>query len=66
MYHRDLKGLIVHDDDDLMSATQKGLMMLRFARPGMLGNKLSKRGRQSSGEKPDFEGGCIGVDFDPF
>ena len=65
-YHRDLKGLIVHDDDDLMSATQKGIMMLRYARPCALGNKFYKRGVASSKEKPDFEGGCIGVDIDPF
>lgn len=66
-YQRDLKGLIVHKNDDLMSATQKGIMMLRHARRVPLGNKFFKRSSlQSSGQKPDFEGGCIGVDFDPF
>lgn len=31
MYHRD-KGLVVKEQDDLMSATRIGIMMLRFAR----------------------------------
>jgi phage terminase large subunit-like protein len=68
-YHREAKPPhgIAHVDDDLMGATQKGLMMLRYARSAPLGNKLHKRiQRSSKGEKPDFEGGCIGVDFDMF
>ena len=66
-YQRDMKGLIVHKNDDLMSATQKGIMMLRHARRVPLGNKFAKRNAlQNGGQKPDFEGGCIGVDFDPF
>ena len=31
LYHRDEKGLVVKERDDLMSATRYGMMMLRFA-----------------------------------
>lgn len=56
-YHRK-EGKIVHVQDDIMSATQKGLMMLRNAKPVILGNK-----------RPDpkhFGGKAKGVDFDVF
>lgn len=36
LYHRE-KGLIVKVDDDLLSATQKVIMMKRFAKPGPIG-----------------------------
>lgn len=54
-YHRK-DGLVVHLKDDILSATQKGLMMLRFSKPVLLGNK-----------RPDpkqFGGKAKGVDFD--
>lgn len=54
-YHRK-DGLVVHLRDDLLSATQKGIMMLRYAKPVLLGSK-----------RPDpaqFGGKCKGVDFD--
>jgi len=49
-YHRK-KGLIVKEHDDLMSATQKGFMMLRYARS----------------MKPSFARmpAAIGLDYDP-
>ena len=36
LYHRE-NGMIVKEDDDLLSATMKALMMKRFARPGPIG-----------------------------
>lgn len=36
LYHRE-KGLIVKIDDDLLSATQKAIMMKRYGRPGPIG-----------------------------
>lgn len=54
-YHRK-DGLIVKLKDDILSATQKGLMMKRFAKPVILGNK-----------RPDpaqMRGKVKGVDFD--
>lgn len=54
-YHRK-DGLVVHMKDDIMSAVQKGIMMLRHAKPVLLGNK-----------RPDprqFSGKAKGVDFD--
>lgn len=54
-YHRK-DGLVVHLKDDILSATQKGLMMLRYARPVMLGSKRPD---------PKQMGGKVkGVDFD--
>lgn len=54
-YHRK-DGLVVHLKDDILSATQKAIMMLRYAKPVMLGSK-----------RPDpkqFNGKAKGVDFD--
>lgn len=54
-YHRK-EGLVVHIRDDILSATQKGLMMLREAKPVLLGNK-----------RPDpksADNRVKGVDFD--
>lgn len=54
-YHRK-DGQIVKLKDDILSATQKGLMMLRAAKPVMLGNKRPD---------PRQGGGVVkGVDFD--
>lgn len=54
-YHRK-DGLVVHLKDDILSATQKGIMMLRFAKPVLLGNKRPD---------PAQRGGKVkGVDFD--
>jgi phage terminase large subunit-like protein len=61
-YHRD-KGLIVKVRDDQMSSTRIAIMMKRHARAVALGN-YEHRKRPASSEKPDFPGGCIGVDFD--
>lgn len=54
-YHRK-DGLVVHIKDDILSATQKGIMMLRYAKPVLLGSK-----------RPDpkqYGGKAKGVDFD--
>lgn len=56
-YHRK-DGKIVHLQDDILSATQKALMMLREGKPVLLGNK-----------RPDnshLGGKAKGVDFDYF
>jgi len=54
MYHRK-DGIIVRAHDDIMSASEKLVMMKRYAKPVILGNKVAKR-----------RGGEIaqGVDFD--
>lgn len=54
-YHRK-DGLIVHLKDDIISATQKALMMLRHAKPVFLGSKRPDP-KQSNGK-------AKGVDFD--
>lgn len=54
-YHRK-DGLVVHLKDDILSATQKGLMMLRHAKPVILGSKRPDP-RQNGGR-------AKGVDFD--
>lgn len=54
-YHRK-DGLVVHIKDDILSATQKGLMMLRYAKPVLLGNK-----RPDPKQRPTM---AKGVDFD--
>jgi phage terminase large subunit-like protein len=57
LYHRK-DGMIVKVNDDLLSATQKALMMKRFARAVSLGRKVDRR---------DDNGGMAqGVDFDLF
>jgi hypothetical protein len=58
MYHRK-DGQIVKVNDDLLSATQKGLMMRRFFRPVNLGEKRSQRRGPNDGQAAD-------VDFDLF
>ena len=58
-YHRK-DGQIVKVRDDLMSATQKGLMMKRAARTVLLG------GKSAAASKPQHEFMCDGVDIDPF
>jgi phage terminase large subunit-like protein len=67
-YHRDLNNIIVKTNDDLLSATMKALMMLRYARSVPLGGQTRYNfitmPRSATAEKPDFPGGCIGVDFD--
>jgi hypothetical protein len=55
-YHRK-DGLIVKEQDDILSALRVAIMMKRFARPVMLGGKKSAR---VPGEK------AKGIDFDPF
>lgn len=45
LYHYDEKGLLVKERDDLLSATFKGLMMRRYARPVPLGGKPGNRRR---------------------
>jgi phage terminase large subunit-like protein len=57
MYHRK-DGQIVKVNDDLISATQKGLMMKRFFRAVALGEKRTVRRRD--------EGQARDVDFDLF
>lgn len=57
-YHRK-DGQIVKLKDDIISATQKGLMMLRHAKPVLLGNKRPDP-KQTSGMK------AKGADFDVF
>jgi len=56
-YHRK-DGKIVHLKDDILSATQKGLMMLRKAKPVLLGKK--RPDRQQNGNK------AKGINFDLF
>lgn len=41
-YHRDTDGKIVKEDDDLMSATMKAVMMKRNARPGPMMAQLRR------------------------
>lgn len=53
MYHRK-DGLIVKVRDDLLSATQKAIMMKRFARAVNLGSKVV-RNRPTVAEGVDFE-----------
>jgi phage terminase large subunit-like protein len=57
MYHRK-DGVIVKVNDDLISATQKGLMMKRFFRAVSLGEKRTARRRN--------DGMAADVDFDLF
>lgn len=57
MYHRE-NGMIVKVNDDLLSASQKGLMMKRFFRPVQLGGQTAKHRRQ--------DGVASDVDFDVF
>ena len=57
-YHRK-DGMIVKLHDDLLSATQKGIMMKRYARAVNLGDKPTNKRRN-----PD--GVADGVDFDVF
>lgn len=54
-YHRK-DGLVVHLKDDILSATQKGIMMLREAKPVLLGGKRPDPKSQDRKAK--------GVDFD--
>lgn len=56
-YHRK-DGQIVKLKDDIISATQKALMMLRFAKPVILGSKRPDPSQHSGKAK--------GVDFDLF
>lgn len=42
MYHRDEDGFLVKEDDDILSAMMKAVMMKRYARPGPIGS-LSRR-----------------------
>ncbi|MFZ0692858.1 MAG: terminase family protein [Alphaproteobacteria bacterium] len=56
-YHRK-EGIIVKTNDDLMSATRIGCMMLRSARPAPLGSKIVNRNRGPSIAE--------GLDFDLF
>lgn len=57
-YHRK-DGLIVKVKDDILSATQKGVMMKRFARNVPLGSTVGQRKRPGQGVASD-------VDFDLF
>jgi phage terminase large subunit-like protein len=54
LYHR-RDGLIVRQEDDLMSASEKIIMMKRFARPVALGNKVIKRRSNIVAEGVDKE-----------
>lgn len=56
-YHRK-DGMIVHLKDDILSATQKGLMMLRYSKPVSLGNKRVDPAQNNNLAK--------NVDFDVF
>ena len=54
MYHRK-DGLIVAERDDIMSATEKIVMMKRYAKPVPLGNKQSSKRRQQFADGIDFD-----------
>ncbi len=54
LYHRK-DGQIVKQEDDLMSALEKAIMMKRFARPGPLGSKVAKRRTQAVADGVDFD-----------
>lgn len=56
-YHRK-DGKIIHVRDDIVSATQKGIMMLRHSKPVLLGSKRPDRGQTSNKAK--------GIDFNVF
>lgn len=56
-YHRK-DGKLVHLKDDILSATQKGLMMLRHAKPVLLGSKRPDR--------KQFGNKATGIDFNVF
>jgi hypothetical protein len=56
LYHRK-DGQIVKQEDDLMSALEKAIMMKRYARPVPLGSKVVKRRPQAI---------AAGVDDDHF
>lgn len=59
LYHRK-DGLIVRQEDDLMSATEKLIMMKRFARPLPLGSKIIKRRTNLRADGADSE--YFGID----
>lgn len=54
MYHRK-DGLIVAERDDIMSATEKIIMMKRYAKPVPLGNKVTQRRRMVIADGIDFD-----------
>jgi phage terminase large subunit-like protein len=56
-YHRK-EGKIVHLKDDILSATQKALMMLRHAKPVLLGSKRP--------DKRQYGNKARGIDFNLF
>lgn len=51
LYHRK-DGMIVKEDDDLLSATQKIIMMKRFSRPGPIGFTPRKMSRPNEEQEP--------------
>ena len=54
MYHRK-DGVIVRERDDLISATQKGIMAKRYASSVPLGDKVKKRSSNNLAEGVDFD-----------
>jgi hypothetical protein len=66
MYHRDERGNVVSQMDDLLAATRYALMMKRYAKPAQLG--VPKKWTKLYGPQPREQGPrmATGVDFNPW